>query len=315
MPRGEWIKKISELQPGHELVLTPWARIKDTIKAIDAVSSHSAATKQASDIATQATSLQDIFDYVLSKVEYKPDTSSTQTVRTLAASLRNGVGNCVDYVTALSAILKAQGKPHKYRLAGYGNNGFEHIYIIADGKILDPVMGAFNRERAYKLKKDIMPNLKVLNGPVEDVSRITDQAPGSSGISIYNSLGGLVRQAYRLSKNLTYNSNQASQIVTKLYDACSYIGGDSRRGNCNKYVNRKYDSVIDRATDSQPSYGGNQGGQGGQGGNFLGFGGNGNGGNTPPPAPPAPGQAGFNITSMLPLLAVAAGTLLLTKKK
>lgn len=330
MPRN-WQKRINDLKPGQELTLTPWARIKDTIKAIDTVSSHSAATKSAQDIAKRVDSPAKLFEYVHSRVKYQPDNSTRQTVRTLDRSLRDGVGNCVDYTAAISAILKAQVKPHKYRLAGYGNNGFEHIYIIVNGKILDPVTGVFNKEEPYKIKKDIMPTLSVLNGPnnpVQAVKNITDQAQqyapakGAKASNIYSAFGGLIRQAVRLTRDLSYSPAQADQIIRHLYTGCDAIDANARMGfgkkgshrqNCDKYVNRQSDDIYQKAFANATGPG-SQGQQPGTGGGYLGPGGNTTGGGTTGGGTPPAQEAGFNLAQALPLLAVAAGAVLLSKK-
>lgn len=312
-----WRERISKLQPGHDLELTPAATIRQTVEAIDMVSSHSANTKAAKDIAREANTLADVFNKVLSRVKYKPDTATRQTVRTLDRAFRDGVGNCVDYTAALSAILKAKGISHSYRLAGYGLNGYDHIYIMSNGKALDPVTGQFNTEAPYKRKRDIMPKLTVLNGPVEDVTRITSQAAGNKPDKIYNNFGGIVRSAVRLSRDLQYNANQASAILSRIYGACDQIGNarwdifsapGSHRNKCNNYVNRKADDIVSRAIDPLSTGGTTTGGTGS--GTQIGT-----SSNPRPTGGPGVNTAGFNLTGALPLLAIGAGALLLTKKK
>lgn len=125
---------------------------------------------------------KDVFGFVYDSVVFKPDPENDQQVRTVERSLSEGVGNCVDYTVLTSAILLSLGIPHKYKVVAFDRrSGYEHIYVVTDRVIIDPVLGQkqdgtdtrynrqpfglFNQEMKYlKAKYYPMPRLVMLQG-------------------------------------------------------------------------------------------------------------------------------------------------------
>lgn len=154
-----------------------------TVKHIDSISSEFAIQPEIIKIARKYQTPQQVYEYVYNSAAYVPDESDGQQIRTPIATLRDESANCVDYTTLLSAILKAQGVEHYYRVVAYDNhNEWQHIYIVLpDGTAIDCVHGQrqdgtdtlHNRDAAnyygyelrYKTKKDYKAmNLYRLNG-------------------------------------------------------------------------------------------------------------------------------------------------------
>ncbi len=123
-----------------------------------------------------------IFDYARSRVVFRDDPKGIQQIRTAVNSLREGVGNCVDYCVLISSLLINCGIPHKVRFVWYKSpvwyenfgrrKNWKHIYIVTEnGIILDPVLnqrqdgtdtftnreqGMFNKEKRYGYEKEFI---------------------------------------------------------------------------------------------------------------------------------------------------------------
>lgn len=83
-----------------------------------------------------------IFEFVFRCARYFPDKKGKQTVRTFRKLLKDGYGNCVDYSTAISTILKAKGVEHYFKKVSMDGKSFSHIYVVTrKGKVLDCVLG------------------------------------------------------------------------------------------------------------------------------------------------------------------------------
>ncbi len=125
--------------------------------------------------------LKTLFDIAYQRIVYEPDTPDTQTLRSMNNILTYGKGNCVHYTTLISSVLMLLKQDHFRKVVSYDKpNIYEHIYIVCNGIILDPVLGQkqdgsdqycrplkgqFNKEKTYKYQKlYYMPKLQVLNG-------------------------------------------------------------------------------------------------------------------------------------------------------
>lgn len=136
----------------------------------------------AEELSREKDPVQAVFRYAYDNVAYRLDPPSTQRLRTAMRSLKEQYGNCVDYTILISALLQNMGIRHKMRMASYvGSDTWEHIYVVVDGRVLDPVLGQrqdntdtlhnrnggyFNKEKKVKFgnRKDfiIMPKLEIL---------------------------------------------------------------------------------------------------------------------------------------------------------
>lgn len=83
-----------------------------------------------------------IFNYVYDEVTYVPDEGDYQDIRTPQRSLRDHVGNCVDYTVLIGSLLYALDIPFNIKVAEIEKEqGFEHVYIVTDKYIMDPCIG------------------------------------------------------------------------------------------------------------------------------------------------------------------------------
>lgn len=122
-----------------------------------------------------------IFNYVYEQVAYVPDEGDYQDIRTPQRSLKDHVGNCVDYTVLMGSLLMALRIPFQIKVVEVEPDyGFEHVYIITDKYVLDPCLGQpqdgtapqtrpatgkFNKETIfYNYKLYNMTKLRLLQG-------------------------------------------------------------------------------------------------------------------------------------------------------
>jgi hypothetical protein len=144
---------------------------KDTIKAMfEAVKLGVSNPKNIKLAETLPADEKVIFDYVFRHIYYVPDKEGEQTVRTLNRSLRETVGNCVDYSVALATLLELKKIKWAFKKISETGRGYNHVYLITENNILDCVQGQdqtgmeyfkldhqrkpqFNKEVKYKKSK------------------------------------------------------------------------------------------------------------------------------------------------------------------
>lgn len=85
-----------------------------------------------------------IFNWVYDNIRFVPDPDNEQNLKAVHVTLSDRLANCANYTILISAILKALGLKHLYKVVGFGN-GYEHIYVVTqNGIALDPVIGQPN---------------------------------------------------------------------------------------------------------------------------------------------------------------------------
>ncbi len=83
-----------------------------------------------------------IFNYVYDQVAYIPDEGEYQDIRTPQRSLRDHIGNCVDYTVLIGSLLYCLDIPFYIKVIEIEQGeGFEHVYVITDNYIMDPCIG------------------------------------------------------------------------------------------------------------------------------------------------------------------------------
>jgi len=84
-----------------------------------------------------------IFNYAYQSAIYEPDKPNDQVVKTPAATIREGKGNCVDYSTLIASLLKLNKIPGVFRMVEFkGDTMPSHIYPVTNrGIALDCVQG------------------------------------------------------------------------------------------------------------------------------------------------------------------------------
>lgn len=119
--------------------------------------------------------LKSLYNLLRMRTSFEPDTGN-QTIRTPYRLLRDEKGNCVDYTTFFSSVLKALEIPHYYRMISLVEGGNPtHIYIVIPDKKNEIIMDAclnrergkpkdqsdqFNKQAAFKEKIDYIASRK-----------------------------------------------------------------------------------------------------------------------------------------------------------
>jgi hypothetical protein len=87
-------------------------------------------------------SLKRFAQIIYSLIYFEPDPMNRQLLRTPLASLRDSVGNCVDYSILLGSVARAAGLPVVLRLVKFKpETDFVHVYPVINGVPIDLVMG------------------------------------------------------------------------------------------------------------------------------------------------------------------------------
>lgn len=115
-----------------------------------------------------------LIDFVLSNYSYLPDPAGFQKIQTPDRLAQTKAGNCVDFTTFLSAVARAKGQKHIYRVTDAYPPG-RHIYPVIEGRPIDLVAmmtdGAKAKAKGYEppytSKRDYMTGTYVMNGPAD----------------------------------------------------------------------------------------------------------------------------------------------------
>lgn len=78
---------------------------------------------------TQAT-LQNIYNLMQGRIDYRTDRPGHEIVRSPAYLFFTGAGDCKSYSVAIGAFCRAFGIPYRYRFTGSGRK-YTHVYVVA----------------------------------------------------------------------------------------------------------------------------------------------------------------------------------------
>jgi hypothetical protein len=117
---------------------------------------------------------KNLFDFCKKNILYKIESGSKQSLRTPAAILINGSGDCKQYSQFIGGCLDAINRNSKkidwcYRFASYNyNKDIQHVFIVL--KInnkeiwIDPVLNELNEKKEYNFKIDKNMSLYQVSG-------------------------------------------------------------------------------------------------------------------------------------------------------
>lgn len=117
---------------------------------------------------------KNLFNFCKKNIKYKIESGNSQSLRTPAAILINGSGDCKQYSQFIGGILDAINRNGKkinwcYRFAAYNyNKDIQHVFIVI--KInnieywIDPVLDYFNEKKLYNYKIDKKMSLYQISG-------------------------------------------------------------------------------------------------------------------------------------------------------
>ena len=105
---------------------------------------------------TQRKTGKKIYDFLKENVKYVIEPGSKQTVKSPAAILATGYGDCKHYSLFAGGILQNLGIPFAYRFASYKNFNSEpqHVFVVinpgtANEIFVDPVLNEFDYKKPY----------------------------------------------------------------------------------------------------------------------------------------------------------------------
>lgn len=95
-----------------------------------------------------------VFNFLLNEIQYKAD-GYQQDILKPNALITLGTGDCKSMSLFSAGVLFNLGYDVKLRYAGYNSNhALNHVYVIANDTIVDPVYKIFNEQKPYKIKQD-----------------------------------------------------------------------------------------------------------------------------------------------------------------
>jgi len=111
-----------------------------------------------------------IFNFLKNNVRYVIEPGSKQTVKSPAAILATGYGDCKHYSLFAGGVLQSLGIPFAYRFASYRDYDKQpqHVFVVINpGKNeiwLDPVVGVYDYKKPYKYATDRKMALYSISG-------------------------------------------------------------------------------------------------------------------------------------------------------
>lgn len=110
---------------------------------------------------TKRQTAQNIFNFLKRNVKYKIEPGSAQTVKSPAAILAHGYGDCKHYSKFAAGILENLGIPYAYRFASYKYYDPQpgHVFVVIDPGTdkeiwIDPVLEQLDQRKPYTYAKD-----------------------------------------------------------------------------------------------------------------------------------------------------------------
>lgn len=104
---------------------------------------------------TIAESVQSIWDFVCAYIKYTEDAPDREQLRRPLRTLYDQKGDCDCYSCLVASICENLGYDYKVRIAEYDNKGYyQHVYIIVEGYVCDPVIDRCYKEKKPTQKKD-----------------------------------------------------------------------------------------------------------------------------------------------------------------
>ena len=111
-----------------------------------------------------------IFNFLKNNVRYVIEPGSKQTVKSPAAILATGYGDCKHYSLFAGGVLQSLGIPFAYRFASYRtfDKQPQHVFVVinpgASEIWLDPVVGQYDYKKPYKHATDRKMALYSISG-------------------------------------------------------------------------------------------------------------------------------------------------------
>lgn len=110
-----------------------------------------------------------IWQTLRDNVQYIPDSSEDQKLKSPARLFSDGTGDCKSFSLFAASCLRCLHIPYAYRFVSFKNNRTPtHVYVVAapgsEETIIDGVLPKFDYEKPYNYKKDVKMALSMLTG-------------------------------------------------------------------------------------------------------------------------------------------------------
>lgn len=99
--------------------------------------------------------VENIWKFCVSHIRYTEDSKDNEQVRRPLRTLYEQKADCDCFSALIASICENLGIPYVIRIAEYDNKGyFQHVYVIADGYVCDPVVDQCFYEKPTTNHKD-----------------------------------------------------------------------------------------------------------------------------------------------------------------
>lgn len=99
--------------------------------------------------------IQSIYDFVFAYVKYTEDAPDREQLRRPLRTLYDQKGDCDCYSLLVASICENLDLDYKVRIAEYDHKGYyQHVYIIIEGMVCDPVIDRCFKEKKPSKKRD-----------------------------------------------------------------------------------------------------------------------------------------------------------------
>lgn len=132
--------------------------------------------------------LKNLFDFCKQNINYRIESGDSQSLKSPAAILIQGHGDCKQYSQFIGGVLDAINRNSKpvnwvYRFSSYNTNkDIQHVFIVVktkNGEIwCDPVLNYLNERKQYNFKKDKKMSLYQISGfENEEIGKLKIKIP------------------------------------------------------------------------------------------------------------------------------------------
>jgi transglutaminase-like putative cysteine protease len=98
-------------------------------------------------------------NFAYNSATFEPDPEGLQVIKTPAALIRSGKGNCVDYTVLMCALAKAADIPAIIKVVAIGDSAnFGHVYPVINGLPCDvvPYQRQDGKEHLYRTGSEVV---------------------------------------------------------------------------------------------------------------------------------------------------------------
>lgn len=165
-----------------------------------------------------------IYNFLRKNVVYRIEPGSAQSVKSPAAILATGHGDCKHYSLFSGGVLQNLGIPFAYRFVSYKNDKIpQHVFVVIDPGTekeiwIDPVISVFDYKKPYTYKTDRKMALYSISGIGQATIKQAKAAKKAAATKVQKQAAQTELKAARKAANKTFGQQlkKGSKVVLKV---------------------------------------------------------------------------------------------------